>query len=445
MSINKSCNRSGAQKMAPPAGSLPACAGCRREITSSRYLQCSKCSQYWDLECANVPECSFLNTMTKEHRANWTCPECACKHRKGGDNAETPVKLQTDNPYGNVNTRRDTAGHHGYSLDESGMTLDDQTDEGDPSALEQLPAPSTREEPRLTSMANNNHPPLVTLGGATLGEATLGEVIREIRLLREVMREELKATRADVASIRDNLVQLSGRVERCESYVNGIDGRMKAMEERLRRDSEVGGPRLDEFERRLEAAERRQAEVVSEAGSSAVAGLERTVAELRLELNDRDQDALLTDLEIGQLPEAKGENVTHSVIVLAGRLGVTLDERDVVFVERMGTPPAGAGEARARRVVVRLARRQLRDELLQAARVRRGLTGEGGARVFVNERLTRANRQLFRQVREECRRLQWKYAWTKRGRIFARKSDGAQVFQLRSMVDVVKLFGSPSQ
>ncbi|KAL0860142.1 hypothetical protein ABMA27_010449 [Loxostege sticticalis] len=248
MSSNNSNNSSGAQEVAPPAGGLPACAGCRRGITNRRWLQCCKCAQYWDLECANVPECRFFNTMTKEHRAKWTCPECECRLRMGGNNSETPVKPQTDDLYGNVTT----------------------------------PAANP------------------------------------------------------------------------------------------------------------------------EAGSSAVAGLERTVTELRLELNGWDQDALLADLEIGQLPEAKGENVMHSVIVLAGRLGVTLDERDVVFAERVGAPPAEAGGAHARRVVLRLARRQLRDDLLQAARVRRGLTGEGGARVFVNERLTHANRQLFRHVREEC-------------------------------------------
>ncbi|KAL0870239.1 hypothetical protein ABMA27_005272 [Loxostege sticticalis] len=430
MSSNNSNNSSGAQEVAPPAGGLPACAGCRRGITNRRWLQCCKCAQYWDLECANVPECRFFNTMTKEHRAKWTCPECECRLRMGGNNSETPVKPQTDDLYGNVTTRRDTDRRGGYFLDESGMSLDEQTDESDPSTVKPLPAPTARVETPPTSLVNNN-PQL----------AGLGELINEFRLFREEMREELKATRADIASVRDDLLRLAGRVGRCESFVSGLDGRVKAMEERLRRDGEAGGPRLDEFERRLEAAERRQAEAVPEVGSSAVAGLERTVAELRLELNDRDQDALLADLEIGQLPEAKGENVIHSVIVLAGRLGVTLDERDVVFAERVGAPPAEAGGARARRVVLRLARRQLRDDLLRAARVRRGLTGEGGARVFVNERLTRANRQLFRHVREECRRLQWRYTWTRRGRIFARKSDGAQVFQVRSMDDAARILG----
>ncbi|KOB51988.1 Zinc finger DNA binding protein, partial [Operophtera brumata] len=149
--------------------------------------------------------------------------------------------------------------------------------------------------------------------------------------------------------------------------------------------------RMDGIEDRLEAVEQRHA------GPAAVevAELERTVMQLKLELNDREQEALMSDIEIGHLPEEKGENVLHAVTVLAAKLGVALEERDVVFAERLGvTQGAGAGaEApRERRVVVRLARHHLRDQLLQAARVRRSLTATdaGSAapqrRIFVNER-----------------------------------------------------------
>ncbi|KOB57427.1 Zinc finger DNA binding protein [Operophtera brumata] len=182
----------------------------------------------------------------------------------------------------------------------------------------------------------------------------------------------------------------------------------------------------------------------------------RTVAQLKIELNERDQEALQSDLEIGHLPEEKGESVLHAVTVLAAKLGVTLEARDVVYAERVGvTQGAGAeGEVRReRRVVVRLARRHLRDQLLQAARVRRTLTASdagcataavAGPRIFLNERLTRANRQLFHRVREECRKLQWRFSWTKRGRIYARQADGKQAYPIRSEADLLRVFGSGS-
>ncbi|CAH2108264.1 unnamed protein product [Euphydryas editha] len=180
------------------------------------------------------------------------------------------------------------------------------------------------------------------------------------------------------------------------------------------------------------------------------------VARLQQELHERDREALLADVEIGHLPEERGENVVRAVTVLAARLGVALDERDIVFAERVGAPPTPAGSpgaappARPRRVVLRLSRRGLRDQLLQAARVRRSIVasdaGADGAhsraRIFVNERLTRTNRRLFYLVREECRRLRWRFAWTRRGTVYARQSDGSQAFAIKSDADLARVFGS---
>ncbi|KAL4712916.1 hypothetical protein ACJJTC_011986 [Scirpophaga incertulas] len=195
--------------------------------------------------------------------------------------------------------------------------------------------------------------------------------------------------------------------------------------------------RMDSIEKRLDVLEQR----TPDSGVVETAALENTIRELKMELNERDQEVLLSDLEIGELGEEKGVGVVHTVMVLAGRLGVPLEERDVVFAERVGPPPAEAG-GRPRRIVVRLARRHLRDELLRAARVRRTLTSASGGRVFVNERLTRLNRQIFRRVREECRRLQWRFSWTRRGRVCARKAEGGPVFQFRSVDDIDRIFGN---
>lgn len=200
--------------------------------------------------------------------------------------------------------------------------------------------------------------------------------------------------------------------------------------------------RLDGFDRRLDTIEQRKP---LSAGIEVVE-LEKTVAQLKNELNERDQEALSADLDIGHLPEIKGENILHTVVHVAAKLGVTLEERDIVFVERVGGAVRVGEEKRARRVVVRLARRQLRDDLLSAARVRRTLTTTQldmvvpPQRIYLNERLTRYNRLLFHRVREECRKQQWRYSWTKRGRIYVREADGKPAYPIRSDADLIRVF-----
>ncbi|KAL4713559.1 hypothetical protein ACJJTC_006147 [Scirpophaga incertulas] len=75
--------------------------------------------------------------------------------------------------------------------------------------------------------------------------------------------------------------------------------------------------RLTRVERRLDVLEQQR-----EGTSVSIANLERTVAELKTQLNARDQEGLLADIDISCLPEEKNENTLQAVTVLAGRLGV---------------------------------------------------------------------------------------------------------------------------
>lgn len=265
------------------------------------------------------------------------------------------------------------------------------------------------------------------------------ELLDEMRKMQDGVFAELRSLKAEMRSLCTELKEVRREMAEFRVSVTSVSARVDGLEERL------------------EVVEQRCAAGVSEpeSHSAAVADLQSTVVRLQQEINDRDQDALLADLEIGQLPEERGESVLHAVTVLAAKLGVPLEERDVVFAERVGVAAgaAAAGQAvRARRVVVRLARRDLRDRLLQGARVRRSLTAADAGctpaaadaaapRIFLNERLTRTNRLLFYRVREECRRAQWRFAWTKRGRVYARQGDGKPAYPIRSEADVARVFG----
>ncbi|KAJ0169634.1 hypothetical protein K1T71_014819 [Dendrolimus kikuchii] len=274
---------------------------------------------------------------------SWACPDCKKKVRKG-DNTTTPVKGICGNESPSETVSRSAAG---------------------------ISAPDI---------------------------SPLEEDESEVRAMRREMAEYMSELRREMVQLRTSIAGF--------------------------------GQRLDSIECRLDVLEQKK-EIVDSKGT---AELENTIAQLKLEINDKDQEALLSDLDIGCLPEEKGENealladlnigclpeengenTVHIVTVVASKLGVTIESRDIVYAERIGTARsvAAATDAgrKARRVVVRLARRDLRDELLHAARVRRNLTtadmGFSGPsqRVFINERLTRTNRQLFHRVREECNKM----------------------------------------
>lgn len=69
------------------------CAACLNEICDRRFLECAKCLDTFDLECVNVSEKRFYNTMTAEYKKSWICPQCKSKQPKL-DNTNTPVRHQ---------------------------------------------------------------------------------------------------------------------------------------------------------------------------------------------------------------------------------------------------------------------------------------------------------------------------------------------------------------
>ncbi|CAH2216319.1 jg22578 [Pararge aegeria aegeria] len=106
---------------------------------------------------------------------------------------------------------------------------------------------------------------------------------------------------------------------------------------------------------------------------------------------------------------------------------------------------SGPTQVRPRPVVVRLARWELRNDMLRSARVRREVTtadlgmSNEPRRFYVNERLTKHNRYLFRKTREAAKERNWKFVWTRRGRTYARREQGSSAIQLSCEDDIDRL------
>lgn len=245
-------------------------------------------------------------------------------------------------------------------------------------------------------------------------------VKEELLILRQEFQAEFNKIRADITQLQTDNNKTKVSVESLNRKTDGMEVRVTAIEQKLLKSSDCG----DE------------------------------VARLRLELNDRDQQLLANDIEIANLPETNGENLLHITKLIATKLGVQVEERDIISADRIGgrhidaTSASGPVENRPRPVVVRLARRSLRDDLIKGARVRRGATtadlgmpGDRRRRFYVNERLTKTNRYLFRRARESGQRLGWKFVWSNRGRILARCKPGDQASVIRNEADLIRVFG----
>ncbi|XP_045501884.1 uncharacterized protein LOC123699064 [Colias croceus] len=204
------------------------------------------------------------------------------------------------------------------------------------------------------------------------------------------------------------------------------------------------GSRLDSIEERVSHLE---SEPCIEIGQKQVQQNQELIESLKGKLNDSEQEKLQYDVEITGIPESNGENLLHITITLAQKIGLTLDERDIANAHRRGPKRLPESSSQPRPIIVRLTRKPLRDKLLQAARVRRsadtsgtGLSGDP-CRFYLNEHLTYENRNLFYLTREKLGRTKnWRFIWTRGGRIYARQDNKSKVINIRTEDDLDKVF-----
>lgn len=136
--------------------------------------------------------------------------------------------------------------------------------------------------------------------------------------------------------------------------------------------------------------------------------------------------------------EKENENVGALVAKIGDVIGESITATDIEICHRVPTREAGKSN-----VVVQFRSRQKRDSVLEKARKARLRNNQVGipddAQIFVNEHLCPALKRLLSLTVAKKREFQWKFAWTKNGKIFARKSETARVVHIQSENDLQKI------
>lgn len=179
--------------------------------------------------------------------------------------------------------------------------------------------------------------------------------------------------------------------------------------------------------------------------------LRETLTASEATINAQEQVNLRNELEIAGIPEIESENPYHLAITTAKKLGVDLLDTDIDFVHRTGPKkkPFEDKSRLPRTIALRLIRQSKRDELVKAAKSRRNLSSENLApgpvsKVYVNERLTKANRLLFRESRKRATHHNFRFCWISNGRIHVRQAERKPAIQIKSYEDLDKVVG-PAQ
>lgn len=154
------------------------------------------------------------------------------------------------------------------------------------------------------------------------------------------------------------------------------------------------------------------------------------IKNLRKDIDALQQRSRINNVEIGNFPITKDENLVDVVIAIANKVGVQLGENDIQAVHRV---PRFKKDA-TKNVVVQFCSRWKKNILLNACATFRKNNGNkmtakqvkpslADQPIYVSEHLTPKNKALLKKTKDKAKSVQWKYVWTKDGSIFMRKDE----------------------
>ncbi|KAJ2937231.1 hypothetical protein O0L34_g19424 [Tuta absoluta] len=175
--------------------------------------------------------------------------------------------------------------------------------------------------------------------------------------------------------------------------------------------------------------------------------LQATVSNLHQANAVFEQENIRNEIEIIGVPECNDENLGHIVMTACNKIGIELKEGEIDEIFRAGPRQRKDNDKnRLRPVGVKLVRHRKRDAILKAARTRRNIHAQDvidGApgNIYFNERLTKKNRNLFRDDRLRSSSHNFRYCWARNGSIFVRRSDGKPAIRITTTEDLDNKIG----
>lgn len=251
---------------------------------------------------------------------------------------------------------------------------------------------------------------------------------------------ELNEKLDTLMSIRDNVNALMGlpsKVDELLSLKPAVD-QLRSTVAEVQASIDFLSNKYDSLLQKASANEQTIREMETETASLKATVSEHALAinRLREELNEAEQYSRLPNLEISGMPVLPNENLIERVGDLAVKLGISdFQASDILAAHRLQSK-----KDQTPVVIIRFISAQIKERWFRARTMLRSLFQEGTLpKLFLNENLTRANRELFWLARSRSRERNYKFTWVRSGKIFAKKHENAPLVRINRHADLDKI------
>jgi len=162
------------------------------------------------------------------------------------------------------------------------------------------------------------------------------------------------------------------------------------------------------------------------------------------DINELEQYSRRWCLEFKGIAYEKNENTDQLIVQVANKIGVTLHPSDISISHHMApSTPTHPNP----NIIVKFLSRKVRDNIYSKRiklKVANASLQQGHSKVFINESLTKQNRERFKKCNDFKKKAGYKYIWTKNGLTYLRKDDASQTITIQNNKDLHK-FGIAAQ
>lgn len=236
--------------------------------------------------------------------------------------------------------------------------------------------------------------------------------------------------KSEINSLRSEQLLIKQRVSELDVKYEGMTSQMDSLKDSVRFVSDD----QNDICKKVTQIEQQIKETVN---------LTPIVTELVTKIDHLEQSARNNNIEICNIPERRNENLLSLMQNIGSVIKYNIQQNDISSIHRV--PHAHQQNNKPKNIIVKLATRVMRDNILSAHRLCRGLTTEQlgisgtSQQIYMHEHLTLKNKHLFRECREAAKKFNYKFLWVKHGTILVREKEATKAFAIRNSQDIAKI------
>lgn len=160
------------------------------------------------------------------------------------------------------------------------------------------------------------------------------------------------------------------------------------------------------------------------------------IQEMRVALNDNEQHSRLPNLEVHGLPVSPHEDLMSFAETLSKKLKISnFQKSDILALHRLP-----AKYAKNPPILIKFASVHMKESWMAARGTLRSLGQDSSLpRLYLNDNLTHANKELFWRARQKGKEQGYKFVWVTRAKIYAKKAVGSPPVRINSSLDLEKI------